>query len=73
MLPAFTSESAIGNLWSIHLGLNILRFELSETLTMQTMHANILGSPFPWIVSYIALATIEEQSLNDLITACYEL
>ena len=33
VLPAFTCTSAIGNLWNICLGLNILRLEWSETLS----------------------------------------
>ena len=36
VLPAFTYAGAIGNLWSICLGLKILRFECSETLAMRT-------------------------------------
>ena len=34
VLPVFTCASAIGILWSICLGLNILRFEWSETLSL---------------------------------------
>ena len=33
VFPAFTCTSAIGNLWNICLGLNILRLEWSETLS----------------------------------------
>ena len=34
VLTAFTCASAIGNLWSTCLGVNILRCELSETLAL---------------------------------------
>ena len=59
VLPAFTCASAIGNLWSIFLGLNIVRFELPKTLPRAT-RADILGICFPWIVLYFASDTIEE-------------
>ena len=55
VLPAFTCASDIGNLWSICLGLNILTFECSETLWLETLtipvtSINILWIPFPWIL-----------------------
>ena len=36
-MPAFTCARAIGNLWSIFLGVNILRLEWSETLQSDTL------------------------------------
>ena len=50
MLPAFTCASAIGNHWSICLGVDILR-------------------PSSWIDLYLALDTIEEWLLNNLVAA----
>ena len=58
-LPAFTCSSAVGNLWIICLGLNILRFEWSETLP-QPMRVDILEIAFPWMVLYLASGAIEE-------------
>ena len=45
----------------ICLGLNILRFESSGILRLETLaaRANILGSPFPRIILYLASDTIE--------------
>ena len=45
VLPTFTCARAIGNLWSICLGLNILRFEWPEILQLETLvtSANMLG------------------------------
>ena len=47
---------------SICLGHNILRFESSEILRLETLPtcANILGIPFPRIVLYLASDIIEE-------------
>ena len=75
MLPGFTYGSAIVNLWSTCLGLNISEFKCSDTLwlatvAMQATPVYILGIPSQWIVFYLPSPTIEEQSLNNLITAC---
>ena len=59
VLIDFTCARAIGNLWSICLGLNILRFEWSETL-LQAMLADRVGTPLPWIVFYLASDAIVE-------------
>ena len=71
--PDFIGTSAIGNLWSSSLELNFLKIEWSETFATLSMHANILGIPFPWIVLYLISDTIEEYSLNNLITAYRDL
>ena len=54
MLPTFTCARAIGILWIICLGVNILR-------------------PSPYFILYLVSDEIEEQSLNNLITACRNL
>ena len=59
VLPALTCESAIGNLWSICFELKILWFDWSETL-LQATRADILGTPSPWVVLYLASDKIEE-------------
>ena len=65
MLPGFTSTSVIGILWSVCLGFNLLRFKLLDTLAtkvtqLQSMRADILAIPFPWIVLHLVSDTIEE-------------
>ena len=49
VLPVFTRASATGNYWSICSGLNILRFEWSETLGLKTLatQSKILVITFP--------------------------
>ena len=52
VLPAFTCASAIGNLWRICLGVNILSSFWSEALRLETLatwptQSVILVSPFP--------------------------
>ena len=47
----FTSASAIDNLWSILLGVDILRGVRSETLAMQTTPAKSKRRPVPWVAS----------------------
>ena len=58
-LPAFTCVSAIVSLWSIYLGLNILKFEWAENL-LGALHANILEISFPGIILYLASDAVEE-------------
>ena len=72
ILHVFTCARAIGNLWSICLGLNILRFEWSETLTRWAMHVNILEILCLWVALYLVSDTIKEWSLNNLIRASWK-
>ena len=44
MLPAFTCARAIGNLWSICLGVNNWGLELSETLSEKPMPSIFIGN-----------------------------
>ena len=45
-LPAFTCTSAVGNLGSISLGVNILRLEWSETLFEKPVPSMSVGNTF---------------------------
>ena len=55
VLPAFICASAIGNLCSVCLGLNVLKFEWLEILTTQAERCDIFGIRFLQIVLYLAL------------------
>ena len=44
VLPAFACARAIGNLWSIWLGANVLRLKWSETLLEQPVLLMIIGN-----------------------------
>ena len=61
ILPVFTCAIVIGNLWSICLGLNILRFGWSETLAKQPTCANILRIPDG--VSDAGVASIAQKNM----------
>ena len=43
-LPAFSCARATGDLWSICLGVNILRLEWSETLYEKPVSLNFIGN-----------------------------
>ena len=60
ILPAFTCARAISNLWSICLGVSILKLEWSETLAIRTMQAKSGGSvvPFSCLLKFKIISTI---------------